>query len=122
MAVKGVGLLKLVYAARLFGTSDAQDAFLAAFLMPAMLGDVLAAAAAPALIPALIRTTAEDQHEGAVRLYQAAYGAGVLAMSATAVILGLAFPILLPILAAGFGSGKSPGLPGACCFCCRRCL
>jgi putative peptidoglycan lipid II flippase len=133
MAVRGVGLLKLVYAAHLFGTSDAQDAFLAAFLVPAMLGDVLAAAAAPALIPALIRTSAHEHQEGAVNLYRAAFGASAAVMAVAAVILGLAFPFILPILASGFGPGKSevtvrllwillPALPLTACNIIWRCV
>ncbi|MBN9663931.1 MAG: hypothetical protein J0H49_37370 [Acidobacteria bacterium] len=133
MAVRAVGLLKLVYAAHLFGTSDAQDAFLAAFLLPAMLGDVLAAAAAPALIPALIRASVREHQEGAVSLYRTAFGAGAAAMAVAAVLLGLAFPFLLPVLAAGFSSAKSevtvrllwlllPALPLTACNIVWRCV
>ncbi|MGJ5817443.1 lipid II flippase MurJ [Paludibaculum fermentans] len=133
MAVRGVGLLKLIYAAHLFGTSDAQDAFLAAFLVPALLSDVLAAAVAPALIPALIQQQAGEPMESSVTLYRAAFGAGLVAATLAALALGLAFPLILPVLASGFDHGKSaltlklllvmlPVLPLTACNVVWRCL
>ena len=45
--------------ARFFGTSDALDAFLIAFLLPSFISDVVAGSFTPSLVPLLVRTQAE---------------------------------------------------------------
>src|SRR5580704_672446 len=54
-AVSKVGSgLKVIVAARLYGTSDAMDAFLIAFLVPSFFMDILASPLDAALVPSLI--------------------------------------------------------------------
>ena len=53
--------------ARFFGTSDALDAFLIAFLLPSFLSGVVAGSFTPSLVPQLIRTQADGGTEEAKR-------------------------------------------------------
>ena len=55
-----VGALKIFIAARLFGTGDAMDAYLVAFLLPAFIADVLAAPLDSVLVPAFVRAKNTD--------------------------------------------------------------
>jgi len=107
VTVKAAGLLKLIVAAHLFGTSDAQDAFLAAFLLPSVLGDILAATAAPSLIPALLRLRTNARSKDADALYRESLCAVVTAMCALAAVLALAAPLVFSILASGFDTAKT---------------
>ncbi len=107
VAVKAAGFLKLIVAAHLFGTSDAQDAFLAAFLLPSVIGDIFAATGAPVLIPELLRLRADGRALDADKLYREALFAGFSGMCAIAGALALAAPLIFPILASGFDTAKT---------------
>ena len=107
VAVKGAGLLKLIVAAHLFGTSDAQDAYLAAFLLPAVLGDIFAATAAPSLIPAMLRLRAAGLEREAADLSREALFASVTLMFVLAALLALASPLIFVLLASGFDPAKT---------------
>jgi len=105
-AVKLAGAVKVILAARLFGTGDVMDAFLIAFLLPAFFMDMLAGPLDSALIPALIELRQKRGQAAAEALYSnvlAASGAAfVLAAVAAAGISGL----LLPLLAPSFSADK----------------
>ncbi|MBE0658264.1 MAG: hypothetical protein IH602_11280 [Bryobacteraceae bacterium] len=107
VVVKGAGLLKLIITAHLFGTSDAQDAFLAAFLLPSSLGDIFAASATPALVPAMVRLQPGEHDREADELYRSAFASSVAAMCAIAGLLALAAPAVFAIIASGFSGEKT---------------
>jgi putative peptidoglycan lipid II flippase len=104
-AAKVLGAVKILIAARLFGAGDAMDAFLVAFLVPAFIGDVVAAPLETALIPAFMRIR-QDSRRAAEELYSQVLVTTVLFLAALAVISAcLVWPIL-SLLAASFAPDK----------------
>lgn len=100
VAVKVAGGVKVILAARLFGTGDAMDAFLIAFLVPAFFIDMLAGPLDSALIPQLIELRQKQGRAAAEALYAkllAGAGAGfLLAAVAAGAVSGLILPFLAP--------------------------
>jgi putative peptidoglycan lipid II flippase len=109
-AAKLAGAAKVLVTARFFGTSDALDAFLIAFLLPSFLSDVVAGSFTPSLIPLLVRTLSEGQvesrGEAARRLVQGALAFALTAMLVAAAGLGLMGRWLLPLEGASFSPAK----------------
>jgi putative peptidoglycan lipid II flippase len=106
MLAKFAGAFKTVVAAGYFGARDDLDAYLAAFLIPAFLGDVFAGALAQSLMPALLeirhtRGAAEEQRLASAILITAAGALTILAIAAA-----LFSRPLLAIVASGFGPAK----------------
>lgn len=109
-AAKLAGAAKVIVTARFFGTSDALDAFLIAFLLPSFLSDVVAGSFTPSLIPLLVRTQTAggttNNPEAAHRLAAGALGLALAAMLAAAVGLGLTGRWLLPLAGSSFSADK----------------
>jgi putative peptidoglycan lipid II flippase len=105
-AVKVAGAAKVILAARMFGASDAMDAYLIAFLLPSFFIDMLAGPLDSALIPALVELRQKGERAAAEDLYQSMLTAAgailVLAALATMATSG----IFLPLLASSFPPGK----------------
>jgi putative peptidoglycan lipid II flippase len=59
-AAKLAGAAKVMATARYFGTGDALDAFLIAFLLPSFVSDVIAGSFTPTLVPVLVRARTES--------------------------------------------------------------
>ncbi len=66
--MKVLGAAKVLLIARFYGTSDALDAYLIAFLIPSFLADVISLATSSALIPAYVETRTQNGIEGAQKL------------------------------------------------------
>lgn len=105
-AAKLAGGLKVAVTARFFGTSDALDAFLIAFLLPSFLSNVIAGSFTPALVPLLVRTHASDGPERANRVARSALGFALAIMIIAALGLALTGKWLLPLAGSSFDSGK----------------
>jgi putative peptidoglycan lipid II flippase len=105
-AAKLAGALKVMVTARYFGTSDALDAFLIAFLLPSFISDVVAGSFTPSLVPLLVRTQAADGVDAAHRLVRGALGFSLGAMLAAAIALGLTGRWLLPLAGSSFSAEK----------------
>jgi putative peptidoglycan lipid II flippase len=105
-AAKLAGAAKVMVMARFFGTSDALDAFLIAFLLPAFLSDVVAGSFTPSLVPLLVRTQAAGGVEAAHRLTRGALAFALTAMLAAAAGLGLTGHWLLPLAGSSFSADK----------------
>jgi putative peptidoglycan lipid II flippase len=104
--VKLAALAKEVTVAASFGTADALDAFLIAFLLPSYLINVVGGSLNAALIPGYIHVRETEGPEAAQRLFSGAVTfSGVLLLLATAVVAALG-PFLLPLLASGFAPEK----------------
>src|SRR5712691_11596472 len=67
--VKVAGAAKVILAARLFGTGDAMDAYLIAFLLPSFFIDMLSGPLDSALIPTLIQVRESNGRTAAESLY-----------------------------------------------------
>src|SRR5882672_6316156 len=80
--VKIAGLAKVVLTARAFGMSDAQDAYLIAFLLPSFVSDTLSGSLASAMLPTFIEVRAREGRSAAIRLYSSvlAGAAGLLTL------------------------------------------
>src|SRR5712692_8190411 len=73
--VKVAGAAKVIVTARFFGTADALDAFLIAFLIPAFVADVAAGSLSPSLIPTFIEVRDKSSRAVAERLYSSVLAA-----------------------------------------------
>ncbi len=105
-AAKAIGALKIVIAARLFGTGDAMDAYLIAFLIPSFIADVLAAPLDTVLVPILVRRRDQEGPGAAETLYSQVLIAVVVLLSCVALIALAASSFLLPLLGSSFHAEK----------------
>lgn len=105
-AVKVVGALKVVITAHLFGTSDALDAFLIAFVMPSFIADMVAGSLNGALIPTFIETREKAGRAAAERVYLSVLAGGAAALLGFALLLAIGSPLILPLFGSGFDAGK----------------
>ena len=104
--VKLSGALKTVIIARSFGAGDSVDAYLIAFLIPSVAGDVLAGAIAPALLPALVEVQERQGSRAARELASRVLGATTILLALVALLAAaLSWPAL-HLLASGFPAGK----------------
>ena len=104
--VKIVSTCKEVVVAGIYGRSDAMDAFLAAFLIPNLLINLIAESMNQALIPTFIRVRI---HEGQERARQLLSGS-MVSMSGQLLIASLGMAVLaraiFPLIGSGFSSAK----------------
>jgi putative peptidoglycan lipid II flippase len=98
--------VKELLVARWFGRSDALDAFLIAYLVPAFVVALVTGALSSALIPTFILTRRNQGTEAAQKLFSSLLLFGLLALSSTAVLLALLAPYYLPYLGSGFSPAK----------------
>jgi putative peptidoglycan lipid II flippase len=105
-AAKLAGAVKVMVTARFFGTSDALDAFLIAFLLPSFISDVVAGSFTPSLVPLLVRTQAVGGLDAAHRLIRGALAFALGGMLAAAVGLALTGRWLLPLAGSSFSAEK----------------
>ncbi len=96
----------MILIARAFGTSDQLDAYLLAFLVPSFVGEVVAGASSPALIPMLLEAHRREGVERANRL-QAGFLLATLAGSLSlAALLAVFAPALVRVAGSGFADEK----------------
>jgi putative peptidoglycan lipid II flippase len=105
-AAKLAGAAKVMATARYFGTGDAVDAFLIAFLLPSFVSDVVAGSFTPTLVPVLVRARATEGPAAAQRLARLALGFSLGLMLAAAVVLGLAGRWLVALAGSSFSQEK----------------
>ena len=103
---KCFGALKVVLAAQLFGTSDAMDAFLIAFLVPSFAADVLAAPLETSLVPILVQQEQTSGRAAAEQLYSEVSWVSTLTMLVIALLIGLTSEVLLRAMAPAFSAQK----------------
>jgi len=97
---------KELVVAHQFGTSDALDAFLIAFLIPSFGINVVAGSFSAAFIPSFIQVRKQEGQEMAQSLYSSVMGFNVAILLAVSILLAAVGPFLLPILGSGFNLGK----------------
>ena len=103
---KAFGALKFLVAARLFGTGDAMDAYLIAFLLPSFVADVLAGPLELVLVPALIQSRDAHGRQAAGVLYSKIVRTGFLALALIACVMAVTAGPVLASLGAGFRPDK----------------
>jgi putative peptidoglycan lipid II flippase len=104
-AVKLAGAGKTMVSARFFGAGRDLDAYLIAFLLPSFLSDVLAGAIVQATMPELLKHREHSGHRQ--NLYASILYTSVQVLSAIAILVALASPWLLKIVASGFDPGTA---------------
>ncbi len=104
--VKLASTCKELVVAGIYGRSDAMDAFLAAFLIPNLLINLIAESMNQALIPTLIRVRIHEGQERARQLLSRA----MISLSGQLMVasLGMAAlaPAIFPLIGSGFSSAK----------------
>lgn len=106
LLVKAGATAKELAVARTFGRSDALDALLIAYLLPAFVLGLLNGAFATAIIPALVEAREKRGSQAAQRLFSSAMIANALILAVMAIILGFLAPLYLPYLGFGFTPPK----------------
>ena len=106
VSFKVASLFKELLVAATFGTSDSLDSYLVALLLPSMAVNILAGSLNAALIPAFISIRDREGNGAAQRLFSGVTALSVGLLSLLTVLLGLALPYILPILAWGFPPEK----------------
>ena len=106
LVVKLAAVAKEVVVARQFGTADALDAFLIAFLLPSFAINVVAGSFNAALIPTFIQVREHEGREAAQRLFSSVMVWSTVLLVAVSALLALTASHVLPILGSGFVAEK----------------
>lgn len=106
LVVKLAATARELVAAYQFGTGDALDAFLIAFLLPSFAIVVVAESFNAALMPTYIQVREHEGQEAAQRLFSNAMVWSTVSLTAVSVLLALLAPYILPVIASGFGPEK----------------
>lgn len=104
--VKLAGAAKVAVMARAFGAADNVDAFLIAFLVPALVTETLSGPLSAALVPGFVEARESGSKAVAELIYQGVLSRILILLLAAALVLGLSAPYLLPLLASGFAPAK----------------
>lgn len=106
LLVKFLAAAKEVVIARQLGVGDALDAFLIAYSLPALTMNIIATSFSCAMIPAYVQIRGGAGAAPAQRFFSGAafWGLGLLILASA--LLALLFPLVLPLLVAGFSPGK----------------
>ncbi|HWP34928.1 MAG TPA: lipid II flippase MurJ [Thermodesulfobacteriota bacterium] len=104
--VKLATLAKDLVVAQHFGTTDALDAFLIAWLLPSFAINVLAGSFMSAVVPGYIEARVRAGQESAQRLFSTIMVGAVAVLSFASVCLAVASVYAVPVLASGFGPDK----------------
>jgi putative peptidoglycan lipid II flippase len=103
---KVAGAVKVILAARMFGTGDAMDAYLIAFLLPSFFIDMLSGPLDSALIPTLIEVRENHGRAAAESLYSSVLAAAGIGFFGAALMAAMTSSFFLPVLASGFEPAK----------------
>ena len=104
--VKLVAMVKEMVVARQFGTSDALDAYLIAFLLPQFAINLIGGSLNASLIPTYIQVREQEGERAARRLLSSVMVLAVGLFVALAVVLALTASSVLPLIASGFAPEK----------------
>ena len=106
IAVKLAATGKESMVAALYGRSDAMDAFLAAFLIPNLLINVVAESMNQSLIPTLIRVRMREGHQRAQELLSSSTMAICALLAGTGLAMAASARAFFPLLASNFSQPK----------------
>lgn len=100
--VKLAVVAKEVVVAHQFGTADALDAFLIAFLLPSFAMNVVAGSFNAALIPTFIQVREREGRQAAQQLFSSVMVSSTVLLVAVSALLALTARYILPFLGSGF--------------------
>src|SRR5205823_7919150 len=89
-----------------FGTSDALDAFIMAYLLPQFVMELIGGALTAAFIPTYIQVLQHEGQAAAQRLLSTVMASSIVLIIAASVLLTVLVAYVLPILASGFDPDK----------------
>ncbi len=104
--VKLTAVAKQLVIASRFGTSDALDAFLIAFLAPSFAINVAAGSFSAALIPTFIEVREREGQDAAQRLFSSVMVLSVVLILAISGVLAAFSPTIIQIIGSGFSPEK----------------
>jgi putative peptidoglycan lipid II flippase len=104
--VKVAAAIKELIVAYQFGTSDALDAFLIAYLLPGFAVTLIAGSLQAALMPTYIQVREHQGHKAAQGLLSSVIVWSTGLLIGASVILALIAPYILPLVASGFSPEK----------------
>jgi putative peptidoglycan lipid II flippase len=104
--VKLVAGIKELVVAYQFGTSDALDAFIMAYLLPQFVMELIGGALTAAFIPTYIQVLQQEGQAAAQRLLSTVMASSIVLLVAASVLLTVLVAYVLPILASGFDPDK----------------
>jgi putative peptidoglycan lipid II flippase len=104
--VKLVATFKEFTVAGVYGRSDAMDAFLAAFLIPNLLINLISESMNQALVPTLIRVREHEGHDRAQQLLSSSMLWVCLLLTAASALMALAARGFFPLIASHFQPEK----------------
>lgn len=100
------GLARDMAVAHHYGRGDAVDAFLIAFMLPALATNVIGGSLNAVLIPAVVQVAQRDGNAAAERLLSSAALCALAVLLVTSAVLAAVFPLTLSIIARSFDPGK----------------
>jgi len=106
LSVKVLAMVKEMVSAASFGTGDALDAFLAAFVLPTFTINVLAGQMNAAFIPVFVEVREKEGAAAAQRLFSGALVLSIAVLGAATLLLAAIAPVLLPMSCSGFSAEK----------------
>jgi putative peptidoglycan lipid II flippase len=106
IVVKLAATMKEIVVAALYGRSDAMDAFLAAFLIPNLLINLVAESMNQALIPTLIRVRLQEGHMRAQQLLSSATLVTFAMLLSASAVMAAGAHLLFPLVGSGFPAAK----------------
>ena len=106
LVAKLAALGKDVVTASYFGTSDAMDAFLIAFVLPTFAINVIAGSLEAAVVPVYVRVRDHEGPQAARELLSSLLVTSTLLLAAMGIALLVVGPLLLPLLGATFVGEK----------------
>lgn len=106
IAVKAAGAIKTAISARVFGLSNALDAYLIAFSILSFVCDCLAGALAPALVPVFVKRAMKDGKQALYARYGATLYAAVFLLSGVGVLVTVFRGTILVLFASAFPPEK----------------
>ncbi len=102
LAVRAIGLVKLIVIARQYGISSGVDAFLLAFLVPSFLADAYAGSVSTALVPVFVAERVNGAEDCSRRLLAEVTGYSIVVLGILGAMLACVARYLTPVVASGF--------------------
>ncbi len=106
VGVKAIALGKELMVASTFGTGDALEAFLIAFMVPIFVINFVVQPMKTALMPTYIKVKKQEGREAAESLISGVLYICLLILIGVTVLLYITAPYLIPVLASGFSPEK----------------
>src|SRR5437762_9864653 len=106
LGAKVVSTAKELVVAASFGTADAIDAFLVAFIVPSLAISVISGSFNAAFMPTYIQVRERGGAQSAQRLLGSVMTSSTLLLAAATILMILAAPYYLPLIASGFSVEK----------------